>query len=37
MDGRGRWIERQWRSPKNDDIYFKGYTDGREARVGTNN
>jgi putative transposase len=39
MDGRGRWmdnvfIERLWRSLKHEDIYLKGYTDGREARVG---
>jgi putative transposase len=39
MDGRGRWmdnvfIERLWRSLKYEDIYFKGYADGREARTG---
>jgi putative transposase len=39
MDGRGRWmdnvfIERLWRSLKHEDIYLKGYADGREARVG---
>jgi putative transposase len=39
MDGRGRWmdnvfIERLWRSLKHEDIYLKGYTDGREARAG---
>jgi putative transposase len=39
MDGRGRWmdnvfIERLWRSLKHEDIYLKGYTDGREAREG---
>jgi putative transposase len=39
MDGRGRWldnvfIERLWRSLKYEDIYLKGYADGREARVG---
>jgi putative transposase len=39
MDGRGRWmdnvfIERLWRSLKYEDIYLKGYTDGREARAG---
>jgi putative transposase len=39
MDGRGRWmdnvfIERLWRSLKYEDIYLKGYTDGREAREG---
>ena len=39
MDGRGRWmdnvfIERLWRSLKHEGIYLKGYTDGREARVG---
>lgn len=39
MDGRGRWmdnvfIERLWRSLKYEDIYLKGYSDGREARTG---
>jgi putative transposase len=39
MDGRGRWmdnvfIERLWRSLKHEDIYLKGYADGREARIG---
>ena len=39
MDGRGRWmdnvfIERLWRSLKYEDIYLKGYADGREARTG---
>jgi len=39
MDGRGRWmdnvfIERLWRSLKYEDIYLKGYADGREARSG---
>jgi putative transposase len=39
MDGRGRWmdnvfIERLWRSLKHEDIYLKGYADGREAHVG---
>jgi len=39
MDGRGRWmdnvfIERLWRSLKHEDVYLKGYADGREARVG---
>jgi putative transposase len=39
MDGRGRWmdnvfIERLWRSLKHEDIYLKGYGDGREARDG---
>lgn len=39
MDGRGRWmdnvfIERLWRSLKHEDIYLKGYADGREAMVG---
>jgi putative transposase len=39
MDGRGRWmdnvfIERLWRSMKYEDIYLKGYADGREARAG---
>ena len=37
MDGRGRWmdnvfIERLWRSLKYEDIYLKGYADGRGAR-----
>jgi putative transposase len=36
MDGRGRWmdnvfIERLWRSLKHEDVYLKGYADGREA------
>ena len=36
---RGRWmdnvfIERLWRSLKYEDIYLKGYADGREARAG---
>jgi putative transposase len=39
MDGRGRWmdnvfIERLWRSLKHEDVYLKGYADGREAKVG---
>jgi putative transposase len=39
MDGRGRWldnvfIERLWRSLKYEDIYLKGYADGRAARAG---
>jgi putative transposase len=39
MDGRGRWmdnvfIERLWRSLKYEDIYLKGYADGRDARTG---
>jgi putative transposase len=39
MDGRGRWmdnvfIERLWRSMKHEDVYLKGYADGREAKVG---
>jgi len=39
MDGRGRWrdnvfIERLWRSLKHEDIYLKGYDDGREAKAG---
>lgn len=39
MDGRGRWmdnvfIERLWRSMKYEDIYLKGYADGREAKAG---
>ena len=38
MDGRGRWmdnvfIERLWRSLKYEDVYLKGYADGREARA----
>ncbi len=36
MDGRGRWIdnvfiERLWRSLKYEEVYLKGYADGREA------
>jgi putative transposase len=39
MDGRGRWmdnvfIERLWRSLKYEDVYLKGYADGRELRAG---
>jgi putative transposase len=39
MDGRSRWIdnvfiERLWRSLKYEDIYLKGYADGREAKAG---
>jgi putative transposase len=39
MDGRGRWmdnvfIERLWRSLKHEDVYLKGYADGREAKLG---
>ncbi|MEY9238380.1 hypothetical protein ABIF68_005995 [Bradyrhizobium japonicum] len=39
MDGRGRWmdnvfIERLWRLLKHEDIYLKGYADGREAKAG---
>jgi putative transposase len=39
MDGLGRWmdnvfIKRLWRSLKHEDIYLKGYADGREAKIG---
>ena len=39
MDGRGRWmdnvfIERLWRSLKDEDIYLMFYADGREAKAG---
>jgi transposase InsO family protein len=39
VDGRGRWmdnvfVERLWRSLKHEDIYLKGYADGREAKAG---
>jgi hypothetical protein len=41
MDARGRWtanvfIERVWRSLKHEDVYLRGYADGREgkARIG---
>ena len=39
MDGRGRWmdnvfIERLWRSLKYEDVYLKGYAEGREAQAG---
>jgi putative transposase len=42
MDGKGRWmdnvfIERVWRSLKHEDIYLKGYADGREAKDGIAN
>jgi putative transposase len=28
------FIERLWRSLKHEDVYLKGYTDGREAKTG---
>jgi putative transposase len=28
------FIERLWRSLKYEDVYLKGYADGREARTG---
>ena len=31
---RQRFIERLWRSLKYEDIYLKGYADGREAKAG---
>jgi putative transposase len=39
MDGRGRWldnrfIERLWRSVKQEDIYLQDYGDGLSARLG---
>jgi putative transposase len=39
MDDRGRWIdnvfiERLWRSLKYEEVYLKGYADGREACAG---
>jgi putative transposase len=39
IDGRGRWmdnvfIERLWQSLKREDVYLKGYADGREAKPG---
>src|SRR5262252_571315 len=39
MYGRGRWmdnvfIERLWRSLKHEDVYLKGYADGRELHEG---
>jgi integrase-like protein len=39
MDGRGRWmdnvfIERLWCSLKYEDVYFRGYADGRKAARG---
>jgi putative transposase len=27
-------IERLWRSLKHEDVYLKGYADGREAQLG---
>jgi len=38
-DGRGRWmdnvfIERVWRSLKHEDVYLRGYADGRAAKAG---
>ena len=40
MDGRGRWldnvfIERLWRPLKYEDVYLKGYADGRERGPGS--
>ena len=40
MDGRGRWmdnvfIERLWRSLKHEDVYLKGYSDGRGRAGGS--
>jgi putative transposase len=42
MDRRGRWmdnvfIERLWRSLKHEDVYLKGYADGRELHEGPAN
>ena len=39
MDRRGRWmdnvfIERVWRSLKYEDVFLRGYADGREAKAG---
>ena len=39
MDGRGRWIdnrfiERLWRSVKQEDIYLQDYADGWDAHRG---
>jgi putative transposase len=39
MDGKGRWmdnifVERLWRSVKYEEVYLKGYKDGRAARTG---
>ena len=39
MDSPGRWmdnvfIQRLWRSLKHEDVYLKGYADGREAKAG---
>lgn len=39
MDGKGRWIdnvfiERLWRSVKYEDIYLRGYENGREVQAG---
>jgi putative transposase len=40
MHSRGRWmdsvfIERLWRLLKHEDVYLKGYADGREAHGGS--
>jgi putative transposase len=42
MDGRGRWIdnrfiERLWRSVKQEDIYLQDYSDGLTAQMGLGN
>lgn len=39
MDGKGRWIdnvfvERLWRSVKYEDVYLRGYEDGRQLQAG---
>ena len=39
MDGKGSYrenlfVERLWRSVKNEEVYLKAYQDGRDARVG---
>src|SRR4029077_18475508 len=42
MDGKGAWrdnvfVERLWRSVKYEEVYLKGYADGREAKAGIAN
>ncbi len=42
MDGKGRcmdniFVERLWRSVKYEEVYLKGYEDGKAARVGIGN
>jgi putative transposase len=37
LDGQRLLIERLWRSLKHEDVYLKGYADGRELHQGLSN